>query len=791
MREGRLFVLLGRLAVRRPKTIVAVWVVLLGLLAVPAAGLSEKFLYDEGASSKPTESRLASDLLAQEFPRRSSASSALVVVGADRPFDDDPAAAAAARAVARAIQEGGIPDALSASDPWIATVRDGEDPYARSWAEVRATAPPGALAPFVNDAGDTMVYTVALAHRPGDRDAQGEFYASVATSAIRSAIASTSPQAAGLRVFTTGDAGLAADQRAAAHAPWEFFVTVTLALILIGVFFRSLAAPFLPIGMLGLATGLTQGILFFAAGIWGGIQYNAYSLLTSVLLGAGADYAIFMVARYREERRAGLLRDDAVVATVRTAGASITTSGFAVIVSFGSLGLGSFQIVQQMGVAVAIGIFVVLALGLTLLPAILRLAGDRVFWPARRAVAPTTLGPDAGYFVRSARWAVRQKWVVMGIALAATLPAIVVLATTPVSFDFLEGAPESEARDGFDVLRASFGEGSLLPTVAAVSLSVPLISPTGAIDEDAWRGLEALSASLADDPAVSNVAGPTRPGGVPLDPAGFAALAPADREAALSPVRSFLGASERTALVRITLASTPYSDAALDSVTTLRARAHDAVAAHPEIGGVLLGGATVALSETRESIVRDTMVMLSVVFGSMFLVLFVALRSIVVPIRAIVTILLSISWALALTVALFQGALGFGIIWIAPLVTFVMLFGLGMDYDIFLVTAVREGIDAGESDVDAIVGGMRRTGGVITLAGLVMGGAFYGLALNDNLLLRQMGFALGTGVLIDALLVRTYLVPAILVVGAKWNWWLPRGLRRFARRPPSGRAMGR
>jgi RND superfamily putative drug exporter len=157
------------------------------------------------------------------------------------------------------------------------------------------------------------------------------------------------------------------------------------------------------------------------------------------------------------------------------------------------------------------------------------------------------------------------------------------------------------------------------------------------------------------------------------------------------------------------------------------------------------------------------------------------LGSVLVPIAAIISIALSISWTMAVTMLVFQFVVGMPVLWLMPLILFVILMGLGMDYNIFIITRVREELSKGVPDKVAIKKTVERTGGIITICGLIMAGTFGTMVLSSMGMLQQFGFALLFSILLDAFIVRIYLMPAILVVGGKYNWWAPGGLQRVKR----------
>jgi RND superfamily putative drug exporter len=170
-----------------------------------------------------------------------------------------------------------------------------------------------------------------------------------------------------------------------------------------------------------------------------------------------------------------------------------------------------------------------------------------------------------------------------------------------------------------------------------------------------------------------------------------------------------------------------------------------------------------------------------VVVVGIYLVLMIVLGSMISPLRSIITILLSLSWTIAATMVVFQYGQGVPVLWMIPMILLVICLGIGMDYDIFITTRIREEASKGRETNDAIVHAMEHTGGVITACGLIMAGAFGTLMLSQGSLLQEFGFALMFAILVDATVVRIYLVPAIVSLLGKWNWWAPGRLQRVGR----------
>src|SRR3989454_2819490 len=231
--------------------------------------------------------------------------------------------------------------------------------------------------------------------------------------------------------------------------------------------------------------------------------------------------------------------------------------------------------------------------------------------------------------------------------------------------------------------------------------------------------------------------------------------------------------------------SEPYSDQAIATVAQIRANVNVLKSKDPLLASstMLVGGATASVSDLATSSGSDYFNLTALVLVGVFIVLLVALGSVFTPLRLIFTILLSISWAMAATIYFFKTYFSVELIWILPIMLLVIMVGLGLDYDIFLVTRIREYVAGGAKDEEAIETAVERTGGIITVTGLVTAGAYGTMMLSQIPMLQQLGLAIFIVVLLDATLTRIYLVPSIMMMMKRLNWWAPGRLRRVPVRP--------
>lgn len=625
-------------------------------------------------------------------------------------------------------------------------------------------------------------------------------------------------------------------------------ISILLILILIGLFFRSFVASPTPPLVVGAAYGIVTCMIYFLGGIMD-IFYITPILLLVSMLGAGCDYCIFIISRYREERRNGEDKEQALRESIKWAGESIATSGCSVIIGFGVMSVCSFSLVSTMGVVLAIGIVVALLAALTLIPSILMLAGDKIFYPS--TMESYTEGSKAmngwygnwsrrgqRYFTSSAKHAIKYAKPIVLATVLVTAPLAYITLTEETSYDMISTMPPGEAKDGVDLIVDNVGGGIMMPTYEVMEFQDRLWStvthtPSPYIGKLEWTpniddyvdvmkdmdesiaGLNNVQYTLSlytfitledivhdaiDDPTMTEdeikdaieAAFPYYTEDmvdaifiVANDIVNLLRLIPA-AELEIDLMYNYLaiplgllsidGMHGKSTVIMI---DEPMSALAMTTIDEIRGVMNDTVA---NSGGLITAAWTtgsVAITYDISEIVNEEFMWIEVgVVILIFLLLFFVMRSYLTPLRAIVTILMSIAWTLGLTHIIFGWWLGMDIIWVIPIVLLVVCLGLGMDYDILLTTRIRENRLKGMSNDDAIQHAVEKSGAVITLCGLIMAGTFSTLMLSSSPMLMQFGFALGFAILVDALIVRTYIVPAIMHLLGDWNWKGPKWMQK-------------
>jgi RND superfamily putative drug exporter len=590
--------------------------------------------------------------------------------------------------------------------------------------------------------------------------------------------------------YVTGDAAIAADMESRSKSDLAIIepLTIIIIVVLMGLLFRSVIAQFLPLGAVAVALGISEALVFLIGSLVSDVMYFVLTLLIVVLLGVGTDYSIFLMTRYKEERIKGATKEEAVHTAVCWAGESIITSGATVIIAFLAMSTATYSMVQTMGLILGLSIVVALLVSLTLVPSLLVLFGNHIFWPNTgnrwktycEKYSKKKAAGKRGYFHNAASFAVKHAGVVMVAAIVISIPAIYVYATATTSFDFIGSMGSTESTDGLNAMSDDFGAGQISPTYIVLDSSDAFIYNGTALNIEYMDAIENLTATVASDQDVRSISSPTRPYGEIVDYHNFSGL-PTDVQ---EKILSMIGTDNRTALLTVTLTEEPMSTTSVDLIPNLRAELNNAAGREPILSGtdILVGGESAVVYDISVDMDHQFTYIETLVIIGIFLVLMIVLGSLLLPAFAIVSIAMSIAWSFAATYLVFGLWLDAPLLFLVPLILFVMLMGIGMDYNVFILTRIREEAHKGKETKQAVVDAVEATGGIITALALIMAGAFGSLMFSGNTMLQEFGFALAFAVLCDAMIVRTYVVPAAMTLMGEKAWWAPGRLQRVGRR---------
>ncbi|HEV2226371.1 MAG TPA: MMPL family transporter [Nitrososphaerales archaeon] len=627
---------------------------------------------------------------------------------------------------------------------------------------------------LVSPAGDVILISLGL-----DRSSNQNI---VAVRADVAAVELSTGHSSGIQTAqVTGEDAVSYDFGNSTQADLGLILPVTIVLLIVatGLFFRSFLTPFITLGTIGVALGISQVFIVLVGTYIAKVDFTIPTILLTILIGVGTDYSVFVVARFREERVKGASVQQAVETSVTWAGESIATSGATVIISFLALALTSVVFLQTIGYVVGLGVLVALLVALTLVPAIVSIVGGRTFWPnsgarfERYSISVLSkLEKKTGYFSRSGAFAVKRAKVLIILAIMVSVPSIYVYANTTPTYDFISAAPSSlESVAASNHLISAFGGGRLSPSYVVITFESPVVVSHTFNSAD-MATIGAVSSSIAASPDVRNVTSPTMPYGRPVDYKSINYSTSSGRQTFNAVVQS-IGKDNKTVLVTLNFRIDPYSTAAISDAQSLRQRLHANFGSSQGVTGILLGGASGSILDTKNVFDSQFTAVVPIVAVGVALVLLVVLGSVFLPIFAVISVLMSIVWTLAATRLIFQQFYSYQILFIVPFFLFVTLLGLGMDYNVFILTRIREEATKGKHLDDAIVGAIEQTGGIITAAAIILAGSLGALMLSSDLLLKELGFSFAYSILIDALIVRTYLVPAVMSTVGRWNWYNP------------------
>jgi RND superfamily putative drug exporter len=528
--------------------------------------------------------------------------------------------------------------------------------------------------------------------------------------------------AKGLASHVAGPLGNAADSSKAFKGidTTLLYATLAVVIVLLLITYRSPVLWVLPVLSAGVALTAAQALIYLLAA-HAGLTVNAQSagILYVLVFGAGTDYALLLTARYREELRRHQDRHEAMAVALRRAGPAIIASAGTVIASLLALLVAELNSTKGMGPVLAIGVAVGLLAMITLLPALLVIFGRWVFWPRRPGFGtpePTT----RGLWARTGRAIARRPrvvWVTTALVLGAMALGLAGLRAHGLSeAASFRGHPDSVV--GQAVLARHFPAGAGSPVVV--------------VGKESAAGQ--LASALRATPGITAVTPPRPVGG--------------------------------DAFLEGTLTAPPDSQAAYDTVDRVRAAVHAVPGANALVGG----NTAINLDVTRAS-AHDRNLIIPLILAVVFVILGLLLRALVAPLMLIATVVLSFASALGVSALAFNHVFKFGGADTSfPLFVFVFLVALGIDYNIFLMTRVREEAKRHGPRSGALIG-LAATGGVITSAGAVLAGTFAVLGTLPITFLTELGFAIAFGVLLDTIVVRSVLVTALNLDIGRWVWW--------------------
>jgi RND superfamily putative drug exporter len=719
---------LARISARHPWIVVFTWIILLVLAFIAAGGLADAFTTKADFTNRP-ESVQANDLIKQRMNGgQDQPLTETVMVRSESLTVDDTQFRQTAEQTAADLRA--LPEIVASVTTYYDAIAAGAPDAASLVSPDRRTMLMAVT--FVGDfdqASDDAADYLAAIKREGRDD---------------------------VRILTVGEvsSGEEFSQLAEKDLIHGEGLGLLTALVVLVIVFGALVAAGVPIVLALVSIFVAVGLTALLGRVMG-LSFFVVNMITMIGLAIGIDYALFIVSRYREERQRGRSKLDAIEITGGTASKAVLFSGTTVVLALLGMFLIPTVIFRSLGAGAILVVVVGVIATLTLVPALLSLLGDKIDWPRKRKTndglqdgsvgSPLDPQPTGGFWAGLTRVVMARPVVSVLLASGLLIDASVPYFDLEIGQAGVESLPKSDLRTAYEVLIRDFPAGRLAPVEIVIGASR---------SDEVEAGIDRLNEAMGQDPVFG------APETIEWNDAGD------------------LG------LLRVPLTVDSSSSESLDAVGRLR---HDLVpAAFSGIPSEVLVTGAPAENADFENVINDyTPIVFAFVLGLSFLLLLLAFRSIVVPLKAIVMNLLSVGAAYGLLVLVFQkgylhGFFGFQTApnienWI-PIFLFCVLFGLSMDYHVFLLSRIREHYDLTHNNEEAVAAGLRSTTKIITGAALIMVAVFGGFASGTLVMFQQMGFGLAVAVILDATIVRSVLVPASMTLLGDRNWYLPRWL---------------
>ena len=725
------------------------WIVVAGF-AVPRAARVGEVLTVGGRSARPTETQEARAMIRRSLPRPIAKFMAVTVTG-PVPVDSAPF-----RSLIEALSVAAI------GEPYIDRVFSyltaGESDFVSA----------GRHATFLLASIDAAHADTATRTVPAFR------------AAIRRA-ASIHASSTEYEIHVTGEPALEWDiltLSAEDARRGELRALVPAAVVLL-LAFGAVAAALLPLIVSVLAIACALAAVHVAA-LFLPMSVFVLPIVTMIGLGVGIDYSLLVITRFREEVKRGLEAPEAAVRTLGTAGRAVVISGGTVLIGFASLLLTPATETRSVGIGGLLVVTAAVLLATTLLPPVLVFLGPRIDWP-RWLARRLTWYHAPGLWARWGGFLGRRKWPAMAVGLVlmaiVTWPVVHLNIGVPRQGWFPRG---TESMLGAETMGTIRSRGSLLP------IRVVIQAPVGEriVGTRYLSHLKRFSDSLRADPRVADVLSPVdvSPGTSLLEYAFLYGDLARARERSPEFLEAYLSEDGRTALMDVIPADTTSPSGAAGIVRAVRALA----AAGPRgLGGagvvIKVGGFAAAGVDEEQHLVEAFPVVIGLVLAVTAIALGLAFRSVLVPIKAVFMNGLSVAGAFGLIVLVFQRGFGSAIFGLAGpaeatlmvvlVLVFCVAFGLSMDYEVFLLSRIKEVFDRTQDNERATMEGVGASASVITSAAAIMVIVFGAFAFSRVMIVQLLGFGLAVAVLLDVTLIRMVLVPAFMHIAGRWNWW--------------------
>lgn len=563
-----------------------------------------------------------------------------------------------------------------------------------------------------------------------------------------------------VEIYITGISLLSHEIKIGAENALYTIIPLGLVIIflIVSLYFRSFVAGGIVLSLFAIAIIIAFALNYIILGIWlnRNISFVSPSIVLVLTLGLCSDYSAYLLRRYQLERSEGKDKNEALMAVTYWSSRGVITSSLAVFSSYVILSLMNVPLFGETAIANAIAVASTMITSLLFFPSLLYALGDKVFWPKR----------TKGYEIKLSKvyeFNLKHKNEIVLLLTAITLISLLFVSNITTVLDVPPLMPPSEVQKGTLLFYSTIGS-SISPIYIYVEGKGKVL-----INENLNSTYLNYVSSIADNISkikeVKYVYTIDRPFGDKID-LNKVFLNETTKEIFLPSIERFIGTSNNGVLIEVIIDKQPFSLDAIEVLKEIRA----VIPANEEFK-VYVDGVTQMSFDSKAVTDQVTPIVLLSLITVIGFLLFMQLISVLIPIRLILTVLSSVAWSLALLYIVYHLLFNLPIINAVPLFLVVTMLGVGVDYDIFLLTRVREEVVKGKNDEDAIKIALEKTGTTIMILGLLLGITFLLLLIPNFPLLNEIGFAIGLSVLFDSFIIVQFFVPSIMLIAKKWNWW--------------------
>lgn len=550
---------------------------------------------------------------------------------------------------------------------------------------------------------------------------------------------------------------------------------IGMSLLIVALLFLAPLAAFIPVLIGGISVVIAYAAIYlgFVEVAKSQPSFLTPTLTTLLMLGLAVDYSVLQLRRVREERLNGKSNEESVAISVKWAGQAVLTAGITVIVAYIVMAIANVPLFSDVGTSIALGVSILLTASLTLLPSLELAIGDKMFWPYGLRSRPKKKG---SMLERITNHTIRRKMIIAGSITAIAAVAFVIGYGTPTGIDFLKLLPNFPSNEGLTVLTTNLGSSTIAPVQAVIQTASPIVYGHNQFNQTLLAEIEKISSTASSTPGVVSVSGPTRPFGKLFNYTALQNMSEPIYSQYLAGVMSHIGKNNDTALVLVGLSNESETAQAVNSLLQVQSSVSKL-----KLGNGLTisyGGDTQATYDSQSfinGILPHVVIILSI---AVYIILFLQLRSAFTPLRLVFTILCSVTFALAMLAVIFYYVINLPILDLAPLFVVVTMLGVGIDYDIFFVTRIREEVLNGKTDDEAIRTAVSKIWVTIFGLGLVLATVFGSIIVTGIPILGEIGFTVSSAVMIDVGIVVLFFVPALMSIAERFNWWPSKAIKQ-------------